>query len=96
MVAEKVRSEIFQIMAECGLFLTYAARRLKISREMHELVETVKAQAKADRRSNFVILKSDGSLDSQVDDEAMLDLALMVDAFAEKKNCAHADGVSGR
>ena len=90
-VAEKVRSEIFQIMLDCGLFLTYAARRLQISREMHELVETIKAQAKAERRSDFVILKSDDSLDSQVDDEVMLDLALMVDDFAEKRNCARAE-----
>jgi hypothetical protein len=83
-VAEQVRAEIFKIMKENRVFLTYSARRLRVSREMHELLSRLKQEARDAKRSDYVIKNSNRPSSEQVDDDVMINLALMADAFAEK------------
>lgn len=82
-VAEQVRAEQFQLMKQDGVFLTYSARRMMISRELHDLLERLTAQAKAQRRTDYVIPGENRPSAAQVDDDVMINLALMADEFAE-------------
>uniref|UniRef100_Q07U55 DUF3800 domain-containing protein n=1 Tax=Rhodopseudomonas palustris (strain BisA53) TaxID=316055 RepID=Q07U55_RHOP5 len=81
-VAEQVRDEIFKIMRDHGVFLTYSARRIKVSRERHELLSKLKEDAKAAKRSDFVVKNSNRPSMTHVDDDVMVALALMADEFA--------------
>jgi hypothetical protein len=82
-VAEQVRAEQFQLMKQDGVFLTYSARRMRVSRELHDLLECLTAQAKAQRRTDYVIPGENRPSAAQVDDDVMINLALMADEFAE-------------
>jgi hypothetical protein len=90
-VAEQSRRQIFRAMHDNGVFLTFSACRMKVSREMHELLETLKANAKAQSRSEYVVQGSNRPSADQIDDDIVINLALMVEAFAEKFKAGAAD-----
>lgn len=90
-VAEEVRAGQFDIMRDNGIFLTFAARRFKVAREMFELLEKLKADAKAHQRSDYVVEGSNRPSSDQIDDDVMINLALMVDEFVETRGRQLAD-----
>jgi len=82
-VAETVREQYLRLIETARPMVIYAARRLRLSRELHQGSATLQAQAKAARRSSVQIARENRPSDARIEDELMLSLALRLDAFAE-------------
>jgi len=90
-VADEVREELFRIMHEMRIIIVYSARRLRFSRERHEEQMSIKTKGLASRKSDIKITNANRPSDEQVDDEVMIGLALMIDAFCELNKKSRAD-----
>lgn len=90
-VTECVRAKLFKLMKKHRVKVTYSARRMQISREMHVRLEELRAEARAQQRSEYVIPGSNRPSADEVDDDVMVNLALMVDEFAEQEGRKRVD-----
>lgn len=80
-VADEVRSEFYNLVAELEIPIIYEARRLNIERSGHERLEELTAEARASRRSN--IKASHRASQSRVEEQLIIGLTLKLDAFCE-------------
>ncbi|SCY34579.1 hypothetical protein [Microvirga guangxiensis] len=85
--AHEVREEIFGFMIRRQLRVVYAARRFKIAREVHGINEQLTASAKDQSPVHgprmYAIPGANRPSDDQVEDQVLIDLALILDLFVE-------------
>jgi hypothetical protein len=90
-VAEQVRSKLFLMMRASRVILIYVARRARLARTMHERGEALRASAMEKKVSKVKIVGANRPDDTRIEDDVMISLALMLDAFAECENRKRVD-----
>jgi hypothetical protein len=90
-VAETVRYELFSMMHASRVVVVYVARRAGLARAMHEAGETVRADANSKKLSKVKIVGANRPSDLRIEDDLMINLGLMLDAFAEQEGRKRVD-----
>ena len=89
--AEQVRYELFSMMHASRLVVVYVARRAALARVMYEAGQTVRVDAKSKKLSKVKIVGANRPNDLRIEDDVMISLALMLDAFAEHERRKRVD-----
>lgn len=90
-VAEQVRDDLFALMHQMRVISIYMARRSKVARLTFERLQSVKEEAKAQKRSKIQIVGANRPSDERIEDQLMIGLALMLDTFAEQEQRKRVD-----
>lgn len=90
-VTEAVRYELFCTMHAMRIIVIYAARRAQVARTMFDIGETVVAHAKSKKMSKVKIVGGNRPNDLRLEDDLMINLALLFDAFAEHEGRKRVD-----
>lgn len=89
--AEQVRYELFSMMHANRVVVVYVGRRAGLARVRYEAREMVRVDAKSKKLSKVKIVGSNRSNDLHIEDDVMISLALMLDAFAEHEGRKRVD-----
>lgn len=81
-VARTVRKQYIQLILSTRPMVIYAARRLRLEREMHDSSQNLLSDARAARQSPIKIVGENRPSDERIEDNLITSLALRLDAFA--------------
>lgn len=90
-VAEQVRSQLFELLIELNCIVIYVARRCSVVRRSFEATQKLVDAAKSDRRSPIRIIGSNRPPDATIEDDLVTLLGLLLDEFVAAENMNRVD-----
>ena len=90
-VAEEVRSELFELLIELNFVVLYVARRCSVVRRSFENTRALLEAGKAERRSRVNIVGANRPSDDTLDDDLVTIMGLCLNEFVQAENLSCVD-----